>query len=51
VPVINYKIGSDLHQQSVMLRLTDEAEQTLDFSLARRRHGGPGAASHRHRLT
>src|SRR4030095_6738569 len=33
VPVINYKIGSDLHQQSVMLRLTDEAEQTLDFSL------------------
>jgi hypothetical protein len=33
VPVTNYKIGSDLHQQSVMLRLTDEAEQTLDFSL------------------
>jgi hypothetical protein len=34
VPVRNFSIGSDLHQQIVILRLLDDAEQPFDFSLA-----------------
>jgi hypothetical protein len=32
VPVINFRIGSDLHQQIVILRLSDNTDAAFDFS-------------------
>jgi hypothetical protein len=44
VPVVDYSIGNDLHQQVVILRLSDEAEQVFDFSFDPARATNIGSA-------